>query len=207
MNKTVLVFFRHGNTFEPGEQAVWIGARTNMPLTTEGEAQAKAAAKYIESNVAPLDEIVSGPLQRTVRFAEIIGDCLNQNFEIDDRLREIDYGFWEGLSRLDIVQRYGSALLEQWEQHGRWPEGMGWQPQSVELQKDLSDFLDERHAKLTAGSAARLVVTSNGILRTIYNLTTGKPPGIEAKVKTGNMCMLEPEGSGWRILKWNEKLA
>jgi len=205
MNKPSLLFFRHGNTFEADEQAVWIGASSNPALTAEGEAQADAAARYIENNFAPLEEITAGPLVRTVRFAEIVADKLNQNFAIDDRLREIDYGFWEGLNKADIVQRYGVQLLEQWEQRGQWPEGMGWLPQPADLQNSLGDFLAEQHKKLTSGSSTRMAVTSNGILRTIYNLITGKTAGVEAKVKTGNVCVLEPEERGWRIVMWNKK--
>jgi len=154
-----------------------------------------------------VDEITAGPLLRTVRFAEIVSDKLNQNFTIDDRLREIDYGFWEGLSKTDIIQRYGVPLLEQWEQKGQWPEGMGWLPLPSDLQNALSGFLKEQHKKLTEGSPSRMAVTSNGILRTIYGLITGKTAGIEAKVKTGNLCVLEAEERGWRIAAWDQKIA
>ena len=35
-----LILSRHGNTFSPGEKAVWVGRRSDLPLVEEGRRQA-----------------------------------------------------------------------------------------------------------------------------------------------------------------------
>ena len=35
---------RHGNTFAPGQRAVFVGAKEDLPLTEEGETQARDLA-------------------------------------------------------------------------------------------------------------------------------------------------------------------
>jgi probable phosphoglycerate mutase len=47
MTQPRLILIRHGNTFEAGQKAVWVGARSDLPLTMAGEAQAHAAAQYV----------------------------------------------------------------------------------------------------------------------------------------------------------------
>ena len=197
----MLILVRHGNTFEAGQTPVWVGARTDLPLTAEGEAQARAMADYVAAHFAALDVLTAGPLLRTRRMAEIIATRVNKPFAVDDRLREIDYGLWEGLSGEEIVARHGPAALEQWEQNGVWPEGMGWAPSLPTLQAALKDFLREQHGS----KKTSLAVTSNGILRLIHGLVTNNTQGQAAKVKTGHFCVLEPKETGWKLITWNNK--
>ena len=199
-----LVLIRHGNTFEAGQTPVWVGARTDLPLTAEGERQAEAAAVLMAEKVAPVSSIITGPLQRTRRMAALLAARLNAPVILDNRLREIDYGQWEGLSHEEITARYGPATLEGWERESLWPENMGWKPSFADVQKALRAFLEEQRQKLTPPSPSLLAVTSNGILRLIHALASGQD-GAAAKVKTGHFCVLEPEKTGWRIVAWNEK--
>lgn len=213
MNKSALILFRHGNTFEADQTPVWVGARTDMPLTPDGERQAFAAATYIEQRYDPVFEIVAGPLQRTCRFAEIIAEQARRPFTVDERLREIDYGDWEGLDGTTIRQRFGSEAFEPWDKRGEWPSGAGWQPPFDVLNASLAEFLSEQNRKLAAALAAspegafHVAVTSNGILRLMYTLITGKMCDNTMKVKTGHACVLVPDGDGWRIEAWNENPA
>ncbi len=213
MKKASLILFRHGNTFEAGQTPVWVGARTDLALTADGEKQALAAAAYVEQRFDPVVEIVAGPLLRTCRFAEIIANQARQPFRVDERLREIDYGLWEGLDSVAIRQKYGTEPLEQWEKFGDWPKAMQWKPSLEELNAALADFLREQNRKLvdtmmdSPEGAYNIAVTSNGILRLIYTLVTGKPCEQANKVKTGHACVLAPDGEGWHVMAWNENPA
>ncbi|HAX92107.1 MAG TPA: histidine phosphatase family protein, partial [Rhodospirillaceae bacterium] len=64
-----LVFIRHGNTFEAGETPRMVGGMTDMKLTAAGEQQGHRAAEMVVARFAPLSAIITGPLQRTKRFA------------------------------------------------------------------------------------------------------------------------------------------
>jgi hypothetical protein len=37
-----LILARHGNTFDDGQQTVWVGAQIDLPLASKGREQAKA---------------------------------------------------------------------------------------------------------------------------------------------------------------------
>jgi len=41
-----LFIVRHGNTFDPGDTVTRVGARTDLPLSSSGRAQADALARH-----------------------------------------------------------------------------------------------------------------------------------------------------------------
>ena len=57
---TRLVIVRHGNTFEAGEPPRRIGARTDLPLTATGVAQAEALARHFAANGVSFDRVFCG---------------------------------------------------------------------------------------------------------------------------------------------------
>lgn len=202
----VLILARHGNTFEKDQTPTWVGARTDLPLTSEGEEQGQALAKMLTDSYFPLGGILTAPLLRTKRFAEIISEKANNVFTIDERITEIDYGLWENKSKKEIVALYGLEILEKWEKDGAWPNNMNWAPSRKKLEQNIQHFMEEQYKKLTTPEALnRVIVTSNGILRFIYRQLTGKAPDKTAKVKTGHYCVLAPTSNGWEIKLWNEK--
>jgi len=203
-----LILVRHGNTFESGETPTFVGGRTDMNLTAKGEAQGQAIAAMIHDKFMPLESIVTGPLIRTRRFAEMIHAETGVPFSVDQRLCEIDYGLWENKTTEDVIAQYGAACFEAWEFEGVWPATMGWSPDQATLNENIRSLLAQQHEKLRAtGSTNRVLVTSNGILRIVYRLVTGHRPDNAAKVKTGHYCVLSPTAEGWTIDAWNEKPA
>lgn len=201
-----LILIRHGNTFEAGELPRRVGARTDLPLTEKGEEQAYAAANRIAARHLPLSALIAGPLSRTRRFAEIIANQTEAVFTVDERLLEIDYGFWENQTDDEIRASYGPAALDAWDKDGVWPEDMAWVPSEEKVKKNVRSFLDEQRKLLeTRSTKNRVAVTSNGILRFVHQSVTGEPPGQKAKVGTGCFCLLSPTENGWRIDEWNEK--
>ncbi len=201
-----LILARHGNTFEKGTTARWVGARTDMELTAEGEAQGRALAERIAARYAPLGGLMTGPLVRTRRFAEMIAARTDVSFTIDPRLIEIDYGLWENKSSEEIRLLYGENEITAWEKEGQWPKKAGFVPEREKLMRNIETFLDEQREKLLEkGSLNRVAITSNGVLRFVHFLLTGRAAGEEAKVKTGCYGVLAPNATGWSIEKWNEK--
>ena len=88
---------RHGQTQWNAENKVC--GRTDQPLTEVGLAQAEALAeKAAELGV---DLILSSPLQRSHRMAQIIAGRCGAEIKVDDRLIEQNYGIFEGADRQD----------------------------------------------------------------------------------------------------------
>ena len=101
-----ILLVRHGETEWNLERR--IQGRCDSPLTERGVAQARAVGRLIGAlpNAASA-RIVASPLGRSRRTAEIIGEHLAAGPELvlDDRLREISVGSWDGLTYRDIEMR------------------------------------------------------------------------------------------------------
>lgn len=107
---TTLILLRHGETEQSLERR--FSGRTDLPLTDLGRAQAAAAAKRI-AGVEPITAIVSSPLLRAKQTAHAVGAALGLEVQIDDRLREIDFGAWEGMTFAE-ARHNGGESFKQW---------------------------------------------------------------------------------------------
>lgn len=94
---------RHGHT-DRSEPEQYLGQRAKAVLTDRGQRDAHALAARLES--VPIDRIVSSPLGRAVETAGILARGRSLTVELDDRLLELDYGAWEGLTLEQIEERF-----------------------------------------------------------------------------------------------------
>ena len=71
---------------------------TDHPLNENGEAQAKRMGCYLKQRQVQFTKVVSSPLIRSIKTAEIIQNELNVNLEIeiDPAFIERDFGVFEG---------------------------------------------------------------------------------------------------------------
>lgn len=104
-----LVLTRHGLT-DRSEPEQHLGQHIDVSLNEAGRDQAQALARRL----APVrfDRIISSPLFRAQETAEIVGR--GSRVESDSRLREMDYGAWEGLTYAQIAAR-DDAFRREWE--------------------------------------------------------------------------------------------
>jgi probable phosphoglycerate mutase len=196
----VIVFSRHGNTFAAGERAVWVGARSDLPLVSEGFLQAERVADHLRENGLAPTRIVTGPLRRTREFADVIARAFGAPVEIDDGLREIDYGHWEGLDNAEVVARFGEDVLRAWEDRLAWPgPESGW----GESDAEVADRVRGSLARLAAHASPVYACTSNGILRYVRRLVDGATDSRIGKVRTGAICALDGDADAPTISMWN----
>lgn len=182
---------RHGNTFEPGEEPVQIGEKTDLRLSAFGRAQAEELAEYFLLKKLSFGALFSGRLKRQREFAEILGEKLSLSPLIEPSLNEIDYGPWEGLSQKQIETKWPQES-EEWREKGLWPPFFG----SSESQKRQALFLWMQKAILQNPSPDPfLAVTSGGILRLLY----------PKKVSTAHFCHVLFDKRGLSVLAWGEK--
>jgi probable phosphoglycerate mutase len=206
----LLLLARHGNTFEASEKAVWVGARTDLPLTAKGREQAQALAAALQLAPLCIERVISGPLKRTREHAEIVTHSLG--FEVavtvDERLREIDYGLWEGKSSGEIRALGGENELKAWNERGEWPRSPRWTPPPETIAANTAELAGELAAALQPQSAA-LLVSSNGILKFFLKLVPGAFEEMarhgSLKVATGNCCALRHSERGWQMAFWNRE--
>src|SRR5258706_1181243 len=103
---TTTVLLRHGDTQLSPEHR--FSGLHDLPLSTSGPGQAGPAACGLAPG-APIDAVVSSPLQRAVATAAIAACELGLTAVIDDDLRETDFGDWDGFTLAEIQQRWPTA--------------------------------------------------------------------------------------------------
>jgi broad specificity phosphatase PhoE len=111
----VIYLVRHGQTEWNANHRIQ-GCRADSPLTCFGRKQARCVGEILKrllpSTKTP--NLVSSPLGRAVATTAIILETLGRPpsaYQLDDRLREIDYGAWTGLTQAEARQKY----RPQWE--------------------------------------------------------------------------------------------
>lgn len=200
--KSVLILCRHGNTFVKGEKVVMVGAREDLPLTEEGLRQASEVGAALRGIAARVERIISGPLQRTRVYADVLKESCGAvaPIAIDNRLTELDYGEWSGLSNEEIAAISGEEALRAWQERGVRPTRVEFYPSATSVTEEVRGLLHESERR----SGVTVIVTSNGRLREFRRLVeaTDGPRG-DGKVRTGGSCVLVPGDSGWRIVAWN----
>lgn len=120
-----------------------MGARQDLPLVKSGEAQAaRLGEKLRELSLIP-QRIVSGPLKRTRRAAEIVKaiTASDAGIDIDKRLTEIDYGSWGGKTDGEIVARFGPEAISNWREDHQRPDNAGWTPDDATLRSNAMAVL------------------------------------------------------------------
>lgn len=128
------------------------------PLTDEGIRQMECAV----ANAGPWDEIVTSPLSRCAAFAESLALKLRVPLAIDERLREIHFGDWEGRSYAELMATAPLALTRFLGDPLRHPPPGA---ESVEAFRERT--LDALRDRLTPHNLGRrlLLVTHGGVIR------------------------------------------
>lgn len=154
---------RHGQT-DFNKQDLILGI-TDIPLNETGTAQARELAEKI-AEVGDVDLIISSPMVRAYTTAKTVADCCGLEIITDSRLREWDYGSYEGKTR------YTDGFAEN---KREFAVRMGSTGESVlQLSHRVYSLLDEITEKY--GDKNILLVSHGGICRIIetyfHDMTT-----------------------------------
>jgi len=95
---TRLVIVRHGET--DWSRTSRHTGRTDIPLTDAGREAARELAAALSGRA--FTRVLSSPLARALETARLAG--FGDRVELDDDLREWDYGVYEGRTRVDIAK-------------------------------------------------------------------------------------------------------
>lgn len=103
MTTTYIDVIRHG---EPVGGQRYRGYSVDDPLTEKGWSQMRAAVPESPQ----WQHIVSSPLKRCLEFSQELANDLQVSFTIEDNLKEIGFGDWEGKTPDDILAEDSEAL-------------------------------------------------------------------------------------------------
>jgi probable phosphoglycerate mutase len=148
-----VIVWRHGQTAYNLQGR--IQGASDIPLDAVGAAQARAAA----SQLAGLEPVAlwSSDLVRARATAQALGDLTGLDVVADARLREREFGTWEGLAISQIGSRW-PELYERWKTGEDLPEiGMETRDRAAERVATCV-----REAAASAADGSTIVVTTHG---------------------------------------------
>ncbi len=94
MNETIVDLLRHG---EPVGGRKYRG-QTDDPLSDLGWTQMRGKL----AGLTPWQRVISSPLSRCRAFAEELSGARNLPLQVDERLKEVGFGVWEGKTRAQL---------------------------------------------------------------------------------------------------------
>jgi glucosyl-3-phosphoglycerate phosphatase len=151
---TRLYIWRHGRTRWNAEHR--IQGQTDVELDERGHAQAQAAAARLA--LREPDAIVSSDLRRAAQTAGYLAEATGLPVAYDARLRERDFGQWQGLTDVELAERYPA-------EYARWRSGdrsvsddLGLESMDDLVKRATAAFLDAA-AALPGGTT---VLTAHG---------------------------------------------
>ena len=135
-----LYFLRHGET-DWNAQARYQG-QVDIPLNDTGRQQARRNGEALRALLArPADfDYVTSPLGRTRETMAIVRSALGfpaGEVRIDDRLREMNYGHWEGQLAADLPNTDPHGMAE------RARDWWHWRPEGGESYEDLTKRVND----------------------------------------------------------------
>ncbi len=155
---------RHGQT-DYNKQDIILGT-TDLELNATGLQQAKELAEHIYSSEIAIDVIISSPMKRALKTAQIVAELNGLEIIKDGRLREWNYGNYEGKHR--TAEGFNQNKREFGVKMGECGESL------LQLSHRVYSALDDVRTKFSDKNV--LIVSHGGICRVIEtyfnNLTT-----------------------------------
>lgn len=162
---TELYLIRHGET-ELNKTGVYYGW-IDCSMTEKGIMQSEDLADILQ-NVS-FDAVISSSLNRAVLTAAIVSGYTPDEIIKDDRLRELNFGDWEGLHHIEVSR----TNKEQWDKwRSDWinvapPKGESFFEMYDRVKRCIDDILEEYKGKRV------LVVSHQGTMRIIPMVLLG----------------------------------
>ena len=198
MDTTRIILVRHGET--DWNATGRIQGHSDTPLNAVGREQAQRVAQRLASE--SVRALYSSDLARAFETATIIGQTLGLSVVTSPRLRERQYGAWEGLTSAEIQSRYP-------EQFAAWrarstdfapPQG---ETRSQLLTRALNELqtIGRRHA-----GEVVVVVTHGGLCYVLLNHIVGDVNGDRREFTFGNASLhtLDVTGARWSVITMND---
>ncbi len=173
-----MLLIRHGET-EWNRLHKYQGT-SDIPLNAKGIEQAQKAAIDVglylkdqgimsnhgaDANIANDVVLYASTLSRARMTAEIIGEVIRVDVRLDERLREIHFGLWEGLTFNEVYEQYREAF-DQWYANPMEHAAHGGETLSEVLVRSKAALAEirERHAEATI-----IVVAHGGVIKTLLH--------------------------------------
>jgi len=157
-----VVVWRHGRT--TWNAAGRFQGQADPPLDLVGQEQGRQAARYLA--VDPPDLILTSDLVRAASTAMALTRLIDAPLKVEPRLREIDLGSWQGLTRDEVAAYYP-------EQYADWLDGRPPLERGGETRVQLDERVLAALRDIEVDHA--LLVTHGGTSRAIIEVLLDLP--------------------------------
>ena len=135
----LVIFMRHGQA-ENNVSRTLVGRHIESHLTSQGKDQAADVAKQLKS--IPIDKVYVSPVIRAMETAQIVCETLGMDYEIDERLYEIELGKLVGMNYEEVTTKYGDLFLRFYAEHDPVLASFGVEPFAAVKQR-VKSLLDD----------------------------------------------------------------
>ncbi|MDO4487509.1 MAG: histidine phosphatase family protein [Eubacteriales bacterium] len=171
-----IYFVRHAQPLFPTGERYCLGGETDWPLSEEGRKQCEILkAEFIPeimegANQGKSFEVWSSPLKRAIETAEYL--CLkNQVPKINQNLKEMSAGEWEGLSFSEIRQKYPVQYKLR-----RNNQGMELIPGAETNEQGLNRFSNAISEILNKSNAENIIIVAHATVIQLYMCQLNNEP-------------------------------
>ena len=189
------ILVRHVETFGNAEHR--LNGHTESDYTAFG---VKMKEMLVDELVAlntkiPFDEIYVSPISRAYKIGEAVAERLDRSFTPDDRLKEFNFGIFDGLTADEVIA-LDKKMWDRWMDdynHVTLPEGENY----TDYHNRMSAFLAE-HAEAHADKNV-LIIAHGGTVHSLLVNLLDLP--LQSKwhfnIKLGSITVVDcPEGFG-----------
>ncbi|MFW6278643.1 MAG: alpha-ribazole phosphatase [Bacillota bacterium] len=164
--ETELIIIRHGET-DWNKQHKYQGQQ-DIDLNQQGYQQARQTGSYLASR--KIDALYSSDLKRAYHTAQKINQYQELEIQCQKKLREMDFGTWEGLTYQEIKEK-NPQLLAEWNRDPAKinpPRGENLQIVQQRAKKCFQEIIADNEGKKV------LIVSHGGVIKvflaTILNM-------------------------------------
>ncbi|APU40082.1 bifunctional RNase H/acid phosphatase [Streptomyces sp. TN58] len=165
------VLLRHGETALTPQKRFSGSGGSDPELSPAGRRQAAAVAEALAAR-GTVQTVVSSPLLRCRETAQVVADRLGLDVTVEQGLREVDFGAWEGLTFAEVRERFPDDLQAWLDSPKAAPTGGG------ESFAAATRRISATRDRLLAEHAGRtvLLVTHVTPVKILVRLALGAPP-------------------------------
>jgi len=188
-----IYFIRHGET-DWNAEARYQG-QADIPMNATGRAQAQRNGEVLRGLLPAIAgcRFIASPLSRARATMEIVRNAMGlapQAYDLDDRLKEINYGAWQGVFAADLPAVDAEGLA------ARTKDTFHWRPRGGESYADLTaravEWLDEIEEDTVVAAHGGISRVLRGHL---YGIETAAVP--ELPVPQDRILVLRRDGMEW----------
>ncbi|WP_405493417.1 bifunctional RNase H/acid phosphatase [Streptomyces sp. NBC_00096] len=165
------VLLRHGETALTPQKRFSGSGGSDPELSEAGRRQAAAVAESLAAR-GTIETVISSPLRRCRETAQAVADRLGLEVTVEEGLREVDFGAWEGLTFAEARERFPEDLQAWLDSPRAAPTGGG------ESFQTATRRISATRDRLLAEHAGRTVLLVSHVtpVKILVRLALGAPP-------------------------------